>query len=454
MNMTTNNVNDQLPPTPLSLNRIFQLWWPLTAAWGIMMFEMVVITAVIARMSAPETNLAAWGISQPITMILTAMIIPIISASAALSKDWVSYLRVRSYLLTMSITLTLVHFLIAFTPLYDWFIVPLIGIPTEVIEPTRWGLYLLLPYALSMGIRRLHHGVLIRFGHSEVMLYGTFIRLGIITLVLALTLLTDNISSIIFATASTSLGVIVEMVYVAWKVRPIINDQLKKIPPVDEPMRISAFVPFYLPLVAMSVLYMTLQPLISSGLTRMPNPVDSLAVWPVLRSLLILMSSGGFACIEVVVVLLDEPQAMRSLRRFTLYLSAVTTAVMLVMSATPLAQWWFQSLVSLPPALVPMAKQGLWILTLVPGLFAIQHWLQGILINNRDTRGIMEAFIFSLMGTVLTLLFGVYWGGMSGINVGMFAYLTGDLIRAGWLWHRAHPIIKASNLKQRALQYV
>ena len=123
MNTTTNNIAHHSTPAPLPLSRIFRTWWPLTAAWGVMTVEQVLITAIMARMIAPEINLAAWGISQPITMILTAMIMPIISVSAALCKDWPAYRRVRTYLLTMSIALTIIHFFLAFTPLYDLFIV-------------------------------------------------------------------------------------------------------------------------------------------------------------------------------------------------------------------------------------------------------------------------------------------------------------------------------------------
>ena len=84
----------------------------------------------------------------------------------------------------------------------------------------------------------------------------------------------------------------------------------------------------------------------------------------------------------------------------------------------------------------------------MPGLTVMQSWHQGILMNERHTRGITEAMFFSLLSHVTVLVIGVWWGGLPGLYIGIFAVMAGNLARSGWLWYRTRP----SMTNRRALQ--
>ncbi len=166
------------PAPPLPLSRIFRTWWPLAASWALMGAELPALSATIARLPNPEINLAAYGgIVFPIALIIEAPIIMLLAASTALSKDWDSYQKLRRFMMAAGASLTALHVLIAFTPLYYFIVERILGAPTAIVEPGRIGLMIMTPWTWSIAYRRFNQGVLIRFGHSKAVGVGTMVRL-------------------------------------------------------------------------------------------------------------------------------------------------------------------------------------------------------------------------------------------------------------------------------------
>jgi hypothetical protein len=199
-----------------------------------MTVEIPMLTAVIARAAEPEINLAAWGVTFMVTLILGSPVMMFLSASTALSKDWNSYLSLRRYALIIIGLVTLLHLLLALTPLYNLFVSQLIGVPPEVVEPARLGLFILIPWAAAVGYRRFNYGVLIRFGRSRTVTVGAGIRLISDLVMISLFYLVGGLSGIVMATLAFCVGVMIEAIYSEWQVRPILRDQLRQAPPVVE----------------------------------------------------------------------------------------------------------------------------------------------------------------------------------------------------------------------------
>lgn len=439
------------------MGRIFTTWWPLALGWLIMTVEIPALSAIIARLAEPERNLAAWGVVFPLVLILGAPMMMILSASTALSKDWASYVRVRRYMWALVAGLTSLHALLAFTPLFDLIVNDIIAAPPEIIEPARLGMRLLLPWSAAVAYRRLTYGVLIRFGHTGWVTMGAVVRLAVDALCLAFLFLLYtgfdvNITGIMLATGVFSCGVVGEAIYAAWRVGPVLRDQLQPAPAVAQRLTLPSFLRFYIPLVMTSLLQVVVQPISTAALSRMPEPLQTLAVWPVVYGLLIIWMSAGMAYTEAVVVLLDEPNATQRLHQFTVRLAAITSGLLLLMVATPLADLWFDKIAALPPGLVTPARQALWLAILLPALTVIQSWHQGALMNERRTSGITEAMFLALIGHVAILVMGVVWGGVSGLYVGVAALIAGNLARSAWLWYRTRQTMRTR--RQRDLQLV
>lgn len=435
--------------TPLPMQRVVRTWWPLAASWLVMTFEIPLLAAVVARAADPEIHLAAWGIVFPLALILAAPIMMLLGASTALSKDWASYATLRRYMWIMAASLTLIHALLAFTPLFDWVVRGLIGAPAEVIEPARLGVRIMLPWSAALAYRRFNYGVLIRFGDTRTVTVGAILRLtgDVVALaaLFALMAMGVPIPGIALAAVAIACGVLTEAFYAHFRVRPLREQKLRPAPAVPVPLTLRTFLAFYLPLVMTSLLQIMVQPIGSAALSRMPDPLHSLAVWTVVYGLLIMLMSVGIAYTEVVVVLLDEPGAAESLRRFALGLSGIMAVILLLINLTPLAGIWFREVAALPPDLVEPARRSLWFGLLIPSISVLEGWFNGTLLNGRKTRGITEAVFLGLLVVSAILVAGIIWGSIPGLYVGVCALATGSTIRVVWLWRRASPLLRAAD---------
>ncbi len=422
----------------ISLKKVFSSWWPLALSWFLMALELPALSAVIARLANPRINLAAYGgIVFPLALLIEAPIIMLLAASTALSKDWISYKKIRKFMHTTSAVLTGLHIIVVSTPLYFFITRTIIGSPEEIIIPARYGLMIMLPWTWAIAYRRFNQGVLIRFGHTITVGKGTFIRLAADIFVLTLGYIVGTIPGIIVATSAVAAGVISEAVYIGFKVKPVIKSTLMFKDPVKPELSKSVFLKYYMPLALTSLINLLSLPLISSALSRMPRALDSLAVWPVLSGLLFMFRSPGVAYNEVVVTLLDRPGSYLKLRSFAILLSWVTSVMLLLVIATPLSNIWLEDISALPVTLVTLAQAALWFSLFVPGANALQSWYQGLLLGSGKTGGIPEAVGVFLLITISTYIIGMNQESIPGIYFGTFGFSLGMIGQALWLKFRS-----------------
>lgn len=423
---------------------MWETWLPLAGSWILMGLELPVVTAILARLADPKIHLAAYGsVVFAVALVVEAPIIMMLAASTALSKDWASYVLLRRFMMMAGAVLTLLHALIAFTPLYFFVVRDLIGAPADVLGPARFGLMITLPWTWAIAVRRFHQGVLIRFGHSRVIVRGTVARLLASWTVLAVGLALGSMPGTAVGAAAIACGVLAEATFIGYRVQPILRGRLQAEPPVDPPLTYGALLRFYVPLALTPMLGLLTLPIVSAALSRMPQPLTSLAVWPVMQGFTFLFRSVCLAFNEVVVSLVDRPGGYVSLRRFAWRLGLSATGILVLVAATPLADVWFRHVSGLPPELAKLAAGALWISVLTPGLAAALNWLQGIVVQSRQTRAITEAMALFLTTMAVLLTIGATWDRVSGLYVGLVAVVTGLSLQVSWLWIRSRKARRA-----------
>jgi hypothetical protein len=422
----------------ITSRRVLKAWWPLAASWLFMALELPALSAVVARLPMPEVNLAAYGgVVFPLALIIESPIIMLLAASTALSTNWDSYVKVRRFMVRMSIALTALHLLITLTPLYYVVVEGIIGAPPEIVEPARIGMLLMTPWSPAIAYRRFHQGVLIRFDRSWAVGVGTAIRLLANGSVLALGLWVQVVPGIIVATTAISAGVLSEAVFSGVIARPVISGPLRAAPPPEEPLTFAAFMAFYIPLAATSLINLLNQPIGSAALSRMPLPLESLAIWPVLNGILFIYRSPGFAINEVVVALFERRGAIYALRRVVLGLAVVVTALMLVMAATPLAGIWFGTVSALPPDLASIATRAFWLALPMPLFSLLRNYYQGVIVSSKRTRAVTEAVVIYLVSIITGLAVGVALNTVTGLFVGVAVFTLAEGLQVLWLAWRS-----------------
>lgn len=427
----------------LTLRQVWLSWWPLAASWILMGLELPTVSAIMARLVDPKISLAAYGgIVFPLSMIVEAPIIMLLSASTALCKDRQSYQLLRRFMILMGVGLTAAHILIVLTPLYGLVIGGLIGAPQEIRGPARIGLIIMTPWTWSIAYRRLQQGVLIRFGRSHLVGIGTGIRLGTNIFVLAIGYLIGTLPGIVVGSAAVASGVVAEAIYAGITVRPVLRGPVRDAVAQETPLTMRGFLHFYIPLAMTPLIALIAAPIGSASMSRMPRALDSLAVWPVISGLGFMLRSVGIAFNEVVVALLDRPGAVRALKRFALIIGFSTSAILLVVAATPTAGYYFGRLSALSPSLTLLAMQGIWLSVLMPGLGVMQSWRQGILVHTHQTRAITEAVIIYLLVNGVLLGIGIHLERITGLFVALAAITIGNIAQILWLGMRSRAALR------------
>jgi hypothetical protein len=434
----------------LSFNQIFAAWWPLAASWLFMGMELPLISAVMARLPDEEIHLAAYsGVVFPIALIIEAPIIMLLAASVALSKDWASYAKVRRFMMWAGFILTAIHFLIAFTPLYDPVVVGLMGVTPEIVEPSRIGLMIMLPWTWTIAYRRFNQGVLIRYGQSGAVGVGTALRLVANAGALTLGWLIGGLPGIAVGTMGIAAGVTAEAIYAGIRVRPLLRE-LKAAPAVSPALTWREFSAFYTPLAVTSLLNLIVQPMATAAISRMPRDLESLAVLGPLMGLIFMFRSLGFAYNEVVIKFFDEQGGIPAMRNFALMLSCIATGVMLLAAVSPLSGWLMESLFDLSPELQTLGRTGLLLALPWPAISILLNYYQGLIVAGKRTRAVTHSIIAFMAATGILLAAGAAIGSITGLYVGFVAFQAGYAVQTIWLWRRSATFIRENEVLMTA----
>ena len=423
----------------MGLREVARAWWPLAASWVLMGAELPMLSAVVARLEAPEIHLAAYGgVVFPIALIVEAPIIMMLTASTALAKDRASYQALGRVMHLLAAGMTAIHAAVAFTPLFDRLVVDLLDVPGAVVEPARLGLQIMVPWTWSIAWRRFNQGVLIRFGRPRLVGAGTALRLGVGATALAIAYWAGA-RGIVAATTTVIAGVGAEWLFAGLMARPIVRDRMTA-GDLAAVVRGRAFARFYAPLALAPLIALAIQPIGAAAISRMPQALESLAVWPVVSGLVFMLQGSGLALNEVVVAMVERPGAPAALRRFAWLLGGGVVAVVAALTATPLAGLWFGGVSALRPELAALATTALALATPIAALRAIESWYQGTLVHGRQTGAITESVVAFVVTSLGVMAAGVAWGAWPGIWVAVAAFSVGRAAETGWVWGRSRAL--------------
>jgi hypothetical protein len=424
----------------LTMLGVARFWLPLWASWLLMTSEMPIVNAVVARMAGAKLQLAALGVAFSLALAVESPIISQLTAANALARDRESFRLLRRFMLGLSAVLTVTMLLLSGTPLFDLVVLRVIGAPDEIAALVRPVLWTLALWPAAIAYRRFHQGVMIRYGHTRQVSYGTMLRLLTSVGVAVAGLAWGRLDGATVAGLALGMAVMAEAVFVHYLSRPAVRAADSIEPSSEEPpLTLRNLLQFYSPLALTSIIVLSTAPLINFSLTRSTRPIESLAAWPVVSSQLLVMRSFGLSLQEVIVARLDGPAAMKTLRRFAVMLGAVALVLLLTMAFTPLASWWQRRIAGLSEELTAFAVPALQLAVLLPVLNVLQSWLRGIVVMGKATGAIAQATVINLGVLVIVLLVGARGGWLPGASLAAVSLTASQLVESVWLWRGARP---------------
>ena len=403
---------------PLSYRAIFSLWWPLAASWFIMSFEHPTVVTFVSRLADAKLNLAAFcGVAFPIAMFIEAPIMPFLSVSTALCTTYERYRKVRQWMIGISVLVTTIHIMIGTTPLFRVIVEDLLGAPQELHALIRVTLIVMIPWSSSIAYRRFCQGLLIRAGRSRDIGVGTFIRIVMIALTLAIGTVFELGAGAVLAGVALIAGVVAEAAYNGIRVQGEIARLKETQGTFSEVIEPRSFLLFYLPLALSIMIHLTVQPMGSAGMSRMPEALNSLAVWGAVGGLSFMARSFGVALIEVHIALLGYREAERMLWHFAWIVGFCSTCFLFLFSGTPLALEVFSKVFGLGDTLGQLGAAALLIGLPAPLIGALACSYQGYFTFTKRTHFVTEGVIVFVSVAAAVILGGVYLNRFAGVLV-------------------------------------
>ena len=412
----------------LTSRRILIFWLPLAMTWLLMAIEQPYLTAVIARLPQAKFNLAAFGVAYAFALIAEAPVIMLMSASTALVTDRDSFQRMRRFTFMLNAGVTALLLLVLIPGVFNFVMGDLIGLTASVRDLVAPALLVMVPWPAAIGYRRFHQGILIRGDRTRRVAYGTVIRLVAMSFT-ALALFRLRWNGALVGSAALSVGVMAEAAVSHWMARSLIRDLQSGTVKGAVTLAYRDIIRFYVPLAMTSLLALGVHPMGTFFLGRSRFPIESLAVLPVVNSLVFLFRAMGLSFQEVLIALEAERRRNhRHLARFAMILGGAVTLGLALFAFTPLGRVWFESVAGLSPDLARFAYIPLRILVILPALSVWMSFQRGSLVTARDTTPITMATGVEIAIILLVLGLAVGPGNMIGVTAAAMAFIAGRLV--------------------------
>jgi len=412
----------------MDLGAIFLFWLPLAGMWILMAVEQPIINAAITRQPEPTVNLAAFGITFAISLIIEGPVVQLLTAGTALSTSLGQYKRLLSFTHVLGLGLSLLHLIIGLSPLYAFITRTVMGVPEHLIDISRAAFIVMAPWTGAIAYRRLWQGVLIRYGKTAAIPVTMAIRLGCSLLVLfTVPRFFPETEGALLGAIALSAGVIAGAVAAFGFTRGIVKKEIPAVSEETKDLDYKDLVRFYLPLALTSFIILAVRPLLSMGIAKAPFPVKSLAVWPVLMSFIFIFNSMALSFQEVVVSLMANPNNRSNLKRFATILSMSLGFLYLIVVLTPLADFWFKDITGLEEELLPFTLIPSLILILSPLVLPLTSLYRGFHVTDHRTKIIAQAVIVNMLTLVGILFPGVLLFHLPGVNIAAAAFVASFL---------------------------
>jgi hypothetical protein len=350
----------------------------------------------------------------------------LLTASNSLVRDRQTFLALRRFTYRMNAAVTLVMLVGILPPVFGFVTGTVMGLPPAVAQLVHIATAILVPWPAAIGYRRFYQGLLVRRGMTRRVAYGTVLRLVSMSITAAALALGTSIHGASIGACALVTGVLVEAVASRVMARRVVASLLEETPEGTARLTQREIFRFYYPLALTSIISLITGPLLTFFMGRSRAPIESLAVLPVVQSLVFLFRSGGVAFQEVGVAMLGRGQEhKREIARAMRLLTSGATLALAVMLFTPLADVWFRRVSGLPPELSRFALLPARLLVLLP---AMEYWLsyqRSRFILNGQTRVITVATAVEVVGFGLILFVCIGWLGMVGAVAGSVAQISG-----------------------------
>ena len=358
---------------------------PIAASMMIMMTSHSVISSTLARTTDAAIALAAYSVAKSISNMFQSPCITLRRMSVALFRDQESYAKVvRVALITCAISLTIMS-IVVFTPLSETIFVKLIGVTEDMLEPTLRAFTILLVMPILAAVRSIYQGAITVSKKTYLLTIATMLRVAVMFLMATVITNTQIITGSVIGSAMMVGGLGTEAIFAVIFGRKLKKELPEKPETETNNLSMSSMWLFFLPLVVAQFAMTWGQPSVNAGLARAVNPEVSLAAFQVGRSFAWIFI-GMFGRIhQMVLVFAHDHASWIKVRRFSMFLGLLLSAVLLVLSLTPIGEWVLLNIIGIDQVLTDMTMATIFSMAFIPLILSLNEIYSGLLIRHDRT---------------------------------------------------------------------
>ncbi len=199
---------------------------------------------------------------------------------------------------------------------------------------------------------------------------------------------------------------------------------------------------FWLPLALSWTMMAVAQPVVSIGISRLPNPEVHLAAYGVTLDLAVLIESPIIMLFSASVALARDQVSYRLLRRFTLLLCGTLMGLFALVAFTSLFDVVVVRLLAVPPPIAAQVRPALQVLLPWVPAIAWRRLHQGPLLVAGTPRLITYGTLCRLLALGTVVFVGTRWALLPGVLVGAVALAVSVVVEALLITIWARPVTR------------
>ncbi len=384
------------------------------------------LSAIIARLGDAKYNLAAYGVSFSLALIIESPIIMIMTASTALIDGKEALKKLFAYTLMLNVAITALMLILLIPSIFSYLTDDLMELPEEVSKLTYYATLFLLPWPAAIGFRRFYQGIMIRHNITRRVTYGTVIRLSGMLGMAMLLYYQFSLPGAYIGSLALSSGVVFEAVASRFMVHKVLKKIKEKPSVAGRDLSYGKINKFYYPLALTSILSLSVHPVVTFFMGQSRMAIESLAVLPVINSFVFLLRSLGLSFQEVVIAKVGlNFENYKPLRNFVLLLMSGVTLIIGTAAFTPLAAIWYNVVAGLSHELTLFALLPTKILILIPASAVWISLQRGLLVVHRMTEPITWATVIELTVIIAVMFVGIKYLNGIGVVVAAVSFVSG-----------------------------
>jgi len=421
----------------LTQKEIFKFWLPIAATWLMMAIEGPFLAAVIARLPDIEFNLGAFGIAFSFGLLVEAPIMMLVSAAVALVRDRSAFLKLLRFTWILNGSVTLLMLVICIPGIFSYISIELMGLPGDLAFLAHRATILLIPWPAAIGFRRFYQGILIRSNRTRRVAWGTVVRLLSMSITTFLLVQFTELPGAWLGCIALSTGVTIEAIATWIMTRETIN-QLACIDSVNA-LTYKRIWSFYYPLALSSMMALGIRPVINFFVARCSNPIESLAVLPVVTSASFLFICYGLSFQEVALALMGNRfQQIKPVKKFAFTMIIVLSAGSFLVAFSFLGKFWFSGITDLTTELLEFTTVPYRLAVILPAMAVVLSLLRAILVNAGKNKPISWATGIEVCSVITAMYIFSVSDVVSGITASFLALIVGRVVSIAYLYRSCY----------------